>query len=83
MIHDIYNFLAAHKPALIVASGWLMRELTHVPGLIARAFSYLSDNGGYDGIKQKILHGKVESQPKKEKTNEESNTGPKYPLSNV
>jgi hypothetical protein len=49
-LETFWAFLAAHKPALIVAFGWFIREL-HI------AWPFLKENRGLKGMVSILLNG--------------------------
>ena len=55
MLTQFWNFLAAHKPTLIVLFGWFVRELHN-------AWAFLQANGGLMGLRDIVLHGNVSKQ---------------------
>jgi len=63
MLQEFWNFLAAHKPTLILAFGWFIRELHN-------AWAFLQSNGGLVGLKDVVLHGKPEIKTQPQGTNE-------------
>ena len=52
MLNQFWNFLAAHKPTLILAFGWFIREIPVV-------YRGLQTNGGVKGFWRVILNGQT------------------------
>ncbi len=57
MLHSIFDFLAAHKPTLIVAFGWLMREIPVVREWIKNSYPFVTANNGVFSIVKNFLFG--------------------------